>query len=169
MAGGVQSLTTAVLALGVTLALAGCETFGYATPGASPGAPPRASSKTAAATTSAPSTAPAPVQARKQTAALVAPQVLDDDPEQLMGLGPARLEALLGGPGLIRREGEAAIWQYRDGACVLDLFLYESGRGPRVTYAEARARDGTGTEKRPCLNGLLRRQLVTVSGTSPVP
>jgi hypothetical protein len=80
-----------------------------------------------------------------------------------MGLGPDRLETLLGEPGLIRREGEAAIWQYRDDTCVLDLFLYEEGAGPVVTYVEARGQDGIRTETRPCLNALLHRQLVAVS------
>jgi hypothetical protein len=49
---------------------------------------------------------------------------------------------------------------------VLDLFLYQSGGDPRVTYAEARARDGTGAEARPCLNALLHRQLVAVSAAA---
>ncbi len=149
-----RSRIAAVLALGAVLALTGCETVSGPLPS---GKEPALSS------------APDPAPAREQTAALVVPPVLDDDPRQLMGLGPERLEALLGAPGLIRREGEAAIWQYRDGTCVLDLFLYRSGGAPRVTYAEARARDGTGTETRPCLNGLLRRQLVAVSGASPAP
>ena len=154
MACGVRSRIAAVLALGAVLVVSGCETVS--------GPPP--SGKEPAL-----STALEPAPAREQTAALVVPPVLDDDPQQLIGLGPENLEALLGAPGLIRREGEAAIWQYREGACVLDLFLYQSGGGPRVTYAEARARDGSGTEARPCLNGRLRRQLVTVSGPSPAP
>jgi hypothetical protein len=94
---------------------------------------------------------------------LVVPPVLNDDPRQLQGLSGKDLTALLGEPELIRKEGEVAIWQYRDRACVLDLFFYDTSGRPRVTYAEARGRDGIKTEPRPCLNGLLHRQLVAAS------
>jgi hypothetical protein len=163
VAGGVRSRAGAVLALGAALVLAACETPGRSAPEASgataSGPPPPGSEGT-------PSAPPDPAEAREQTAALVVPPVLDDDPQQLIGLGPERLEALLGEPGLIRREGDAAIWQYRDGTCVLDLFLYEDGAGPAVTYVEARGQDATKTETRPCLNAVLHRRLVAVSAAT---
>jgi ABC-type Fe3+-hydroxamate transport system substrate-binding protein len=89
---------------------------------------------------------------------------VDDDPERLIGLGPAGLNALLGQPELIRREAPAQIWQYRADGCVFDVVLYEEAYGERVTYVEARDGRGNRTETRPCLNALLRARLTDTSG-----
>ncbi len=164
MAGAVRARTAAVLALGAVLVLAGCETSSRSAPEASgetaSGPPPPSNERTPAPWAPPPDSN----EDRQRTAALIVPPVLDDDPRQLIGLGPEGLEALLGEPGLIRREGDAAIWQYRDGTCVLDLFLYHDGAGPEVTYVEARGQNAVKTETRPCLNALLHRRLVAVTG-----
>ncbi len=89
---------------------------------------------------------------------------VDDNPERLIGLGPNGLNVLLGQPDLIRREPPARIWQYRSGACVFDIVLYEEADGERVTYVEARDSLGNRTEPRPCLNTLLRARLTGASG-----
>ncbi|MCC7046883.1 MAG: hypothetical protein IT562_09240 [Alphaproteobacteria bacterium] len=62
-------------------------------------------------------------------------------PRQLVGLGRDDVQDLFGQPFLLKREGEAELWQYRAPACVLDVFLY-AGKdgGQRVTHAELRAR-----------------------------
>lgn len=92
-------------------------------------------------------------------AALPPEPVIDDDPQQLYGLGPLALDGLLGQPNLIRIEAPARIWQYRSQSCVLDIFLYEEAGGPRVTYIEARDGEAQVVEARDCLNELLRARL----------
>ena len=84
---------------------------------------------------------------------------IDDDPARLLGLGPRDLEGLLGGPELVRRETPAESWQYRTGACVLDVVLYDEVQGGRVTYVEARDHGGAQIATRPCLNQVLRTRL----------
>ncbi len=94
-----------------------------------------------------------------EVAALPPEPVIDDDPQQLYGLGPVALDGLLGQPSLIRIEAPARIWQYRSQSCVFDIFLYEEAGGPRVTYIEARDGEAQGVEVRDCLNALLRARL----------
>lgn len=98
------------------------------------------------------------------TAALPPTPVINDDPQQLMGIEPGALGAILGEPELIRREAPAEIWQYRNDACVLDVFLYDTAGRREVTYIEAR--DGTAQRMdiRACLNTLLRARLVRPLG-----
>lgn len=87
--------------------------------------------------------------------------VIDDDPEQLLGLGPNGLFVLLGEPQLIRREAPAQVWQYRGLACVFDVVLYRRDEIESVTYIEARDSQGNKTPPRPCLNELLRARLAS--------
>jgi len=62
-------------------------------------------------------------------------------PRQLVGLPHADVQDLFGQPFLLKREGEAELWQYRAPNCVLDVFLYAGKDGSqRVTHAELRAR-----------------------------
>ena len=89
--------------------------------------------------------------------AILAPPI-DDDPEQLMGLGREDLGALLGKPSLVRREIPAEIWQYEAKDCIFDVFLYDESGRYRVSYLEARDDQARKTEARPCLNQLLRAQ-----------
>ncbi len=85
--------------------------------------------------------------------------VVDDDPQQLYGVDPVALDALLGQPSLIRNEAPAQIWQYRSRTCVFDVFLYEEPGGPRVSYLEARDDAAQRIEPRACLNELLRARM----------
>ena len=87
---------------------------------------------------------------------------VDDNPARLMGLGPAQLTGMLGEPTFVRRDGGGEIWQYRDSACVLHLFLYRDDRNARVEHVELRhAKDGaalgTPAAERSCFGGLLVR------------
>lgn len=78
-------------------------------------------------------------------------------PEHLSGLDETALGELLGQPTVIRREAAAEIWQYRTGACVLDLFLYAEPpeADGRVTHLEARnSRDASPADARACLASL---------------
>lgn len=83
---------------------------------------------------------------------------INDDPEQLMGLDRDALNEKLGEPSLIRRDGDAEVWQYRGETCVLDLFLY--GPVKKVELVDLRNR-GVGDEEsvRDCFVGLLRAAL----------
>ncbi len=101
--------------------------------------------------------------ASAEVAALPPAPDIDDDPEQLLGLGPDALSDLLGRPELIRRESPAQVWQYRGADCVFDVILYQDAGGSSVTYVEARDGDGDRTEPRPCLNQLLRARLAAES------
>ena len=50
----------------------------------------------------------------------------------------ADIARMLGRPDLLRRDGDAEIWQYRAGSCILDIFLYEEPGGMRVAHADFR-------------------------------
>jgi hypothetical protein len=76
--------------------------------------------------------------------------------DQLSGLAHAELTALLGAADFDRRDGPAEILQYRDGTCVLDVFLYrDSADAPfRVAYVEARDMDMSKVAGDDCLRSL---------------
>ena len=75
---------------------------------------------------------------------------------------PDQVIGLLGTPQFKRRDNPAEIWQYRNKACALDLFLYRAGTGASYTvrHFETRMRGrGRGQEKitaKACFSGLLR-------------
>lgn len=108
--------------------------------------------------------------ADRQAAATTATHrgVADIRPDQLLGLDGDRLTATLGPADFRRADGPAEIWQYRDGTCVLDLFLYAdpAAGGLRVEHVDVRDRSATpvsgGSD---CATALLRqRQLRATSG-----
>lgn len=86
---------------------------------------------------------------------------VNDDPRQLMGLDRATLNEKLGEPALVRRDGDAEVWQYRADRCVLDLFLY--GTDKKVEHVDLRDRGGGGGDDegsvRDCFVGMLRAAL----------
>ena len=86
-----------------------------------------------------PGIAPLPAQPSPEPAF-----VADLDPMALLGLARADVAALLGPPGLLRRDPPAEMWQYRNEACVLHLFLYAVGAdtGYEVRHVELRGRAG---------------------------
>jgi hypothetical protein len=94
---------------------------------------------------------------------------VDDDPEKLRGMDPARLTGLLGRPAFLRRDAPAELWQYRHQSCVLDLFLYPGtepggGSGLSVRHFEARSRNRSPTSPRACLGELLRLRATKRAG-----
>lgn len=101
--------------------------------------------------------------AQSGTAAVSSPRRMEVDPNRLIGVGRADVQALLGTPALIRREPPAEIWQYQGRACVFDLFLYEEGGTHRVTYLEARDVSAQRVDARVCLNDVL-----SAAAASPV-
>lgn len=99
----------------------------------------------------------ASAESQTETLAALPPDpAINDDPQQLIGMGPASLNAFLGAPELIRREAPASLWQYRAEDCVLDVVLYPDRGGDKVTYLEAREDGATKMAPRSCLNKLLR-------------
>ena len=83
------------------------------------------------------------------------------EPGAVMGLSAAAVTALLGPPDYRRRDKPAEIWQYRNDACVLDLFLYSvAGASARVNHMDFRRlgtdRNKAGLSDRECFQGFLR-------------
>ena len=103
-------------------------------------------------------------QQGESLAALPPEPAFNDDPQQLIGMGPASLNAFLGAPELIRREAPASLWQYRAEDCVLDVVLYPDRGGDKVTYLEAREDGATKIAARTCLNKLLRERYGETAG-----
>jgi hypothetical protein len=83
--------------------------------------------------------------------ATVQPAAYEPTPTSLVGANPAKLEQWLGKPRLIRKDDPAQVWQYRDQACVLDVYLYPGEGGMAVTHAEARSKTIAGDPMVPCL------------------
>lgn len=77
------------------------------------------------------------------------------DPGAVMGLGRTEVEALLGEPGLVRREAPAEVWQYQSRGCVLDVFLYEASADFQVVYLEARNGQAITATTATCLGAVL--------------
>jgi hypothetical protein len=65
--------------------------------------------------------------------------------DQLTGLHPAEIIALLGQPDLRRDEPPAQLWQYRAADCVLNLFFYRERGAYRLTRAETWDRSFAGS------------------------
>ncbi len=120
-------------------------------------APEPAAAEPAASEPADPQPDPAPEPVEETVARLAPPPEIDDDPEQLIGLDPGALEALLGAPGLKREDADAQVWQYRGADCVLDAFLYSDGLAEpyRVTYYEIRGDAGDDRARRRCFRSLL--------------
>ena len=109
-------------------------------------------------------TAPDPKLAARPDPAAPPPEV-DANPERFLGASPAALGAELGRPALVRAEGPARVWQYRGGACVLDLVLYPGADGPTVRHLEARDPvDAKPHDTAACLKDLLQRRAVAATG-----
>jgi hypothetical protein len=72
-------------------------------------------------------------------------------PADLTGLDGPSLERLFGKPSLVRHDYPAEVWQYRNPACVLDVYLYSDNDHLTVTHAEARAPKIASDPMRPCI------------------
>lgn len=106
----------------------------------------------------APAVAPDTPQNVPQQEVRVVP---DMHPDQLLGLDADQLTAMLGPADFRRADGPAEIWQYRNGACVLDLFLYTSRASGDWQVAHVDVRDRTmsaSVEASDCATVLLRQR-----------
>ena len=111
-------------------------------------------------TASPPSASPSPIQS---TAVLLAKPPSAPKREYpalstLAGMTPDQVIGLLGPPRFKRRDNPAEIWQYRNKACALDLFLYRVGNGAayRVRHFETRMRGREKITGKVCFSGLLQ-------------
>ncbi len=101
-------------------------------------APPTTSAKSAA--TDGKSVA-VPSQGLSQAAMPALPRINPRHAaEGLIGRSAQELTQGLGQPDFRRSESPAESWQYRQGACVLDVHLYAEPNGLRVQHAEIRSR-----------------------------
>jgi hypothetical protein len=66
--------------------------------------------------------------------------------------------ALLGPADFNRVDGPAEILQYRNGRCILDVFLYTKAAGgeTRVTHVEARDGNMETVSEESCLNSVVQ-------------
>lgn len=90
------------------------------------------------------------------------PPALSSAPSQanlaVMGQDAAALVRLFGNPDADVREGTARKLQFESAICVLDAYLYPKGSGdPRVTWVDARQRDGSPIDRASCIAALSRR------------
>jgi hypothetical protein len=72
---------------------------------------------------------------------------------ELIGRHTAQIDAQIGVPDLVRREGEGEVRIYRNAACVLHVFTYPRGGVRQATLIEARTPEGqiVGTDADDCL------------------
>ena len=158
------SIRRAVVLSAALVFLASCE--GVSLFEDQPAEPPEAAAEGEAAEGAAAEEQAAPraeeqaaaAEAEARVAALPPEPVIDDDPEQLVGMGPATLSAFLGAPQLIRREFPASLWQYQVGGCVLDVVFYPEKGADKVSYVEARENGLDIMPARDCLNRLIRKR-----------
>jgi hypothetical protein len=89
-------------------------------------------------------------------ASILASAPADIGPDHLSGLARAELTTLLGAPDFGRRDGPAEILQYRNGTCILDIFLYRESASEafRVAHVEARNFDMQEVPGEDCMRSL---------------
>jgi hypothetical protein len=77
----------------------------------------------------------------------------------ITGSNAAALTRMFGQPDADLREGTARKLQFASAICVLDAYLYPPGEGqePRVTWIDARQRDGSPIDRASCVAALTRR------------
>ncbi|MDA0653155.1 MAG: hypothetical protein O3C49_07750 [Proteobacteria bacterium] len=128
--------------------LIGCGTD----PALEPVATETQASKTVAEQTASAPAAPAAAPAKPD-----GPPIVSLPPVQLLGMSQDDIIRNLGQPTFQRRDRTALLLRYREGGCILDLFLYPhdpSGLGKAVDYIEARAPDGQKIETKPCIDAI---------------
>lgn len=124
-------------------------------------APQAAASQAPKAPAESPAPAPgatATASAEPETApAVIAPRKVIPPPVQLIGMSREDIIRHFGKPAFQRRDQTALLLRYREGRCILDLYLYprvQGEPGKAVDYFEARADDGQLIETEPCINAV---------------
>lgn len=112
MAHVLRSAWKLALAAPIVLAIGGCVTNGFG-PGSSAASSARSAQTPGVAVNAPPS-------------------------QSLIGKGQSDLLALLGSPGLVRKDKGVEVWQYASASCVMLFYLYDDKSGRRrITYLEA--------------------------------
>ena len=86
-------------------------------------------------------------------------------PAILKGLSDHAVTRLIGAPAFRRIDDPGAIWQYRDGACLLDIYLHADGPVYRVMHFEFRPRGGEAINADQCFARLAARHTDSGSET----
>jgi len=109
---------------------------------------------------------------RKVTAVPVAPARPESPPPPprpaiLKGLADNEVTRLIGLPAFRRTDDPGAIWQYRDGSCLLDLYLHADGPVYRVVHFEFRPRQRVNetVDAARCFARLTAKHTLRTSGT----
>ena len=93
-------------------------------------------------TTAPPPARTAPVVTRQANRVPAAPPAQKLRISDLLGQTPVEIDARLGTPDLIRREGDGEVRIYSNPACILHVFAYPRGGTPQATHIEARTPKG---------------------------
>jgi len=83
--------------------------------------------------------------------------IVSAPPVQLLSMSRADIIKHLGEPAFQRRDRPALLLRYREGRCILDLYLYPRAQNElrkAVDYLEARAEDGQLIETEPCIDAV---------------
>ena len=83
------------------------------------------------------------------------------NPNRLLGLLDTDVKRVLGTPDFTRLDPPAQIWQYRESACLLDIFLYQDKNRDNayaVTHIEARGLDVNRVADKDCIFSVLKNR-----------
>lgn len=104
----------------------------------------------------APDAAPPAVSPETVDGGASAPSKSKITAPQMLGQSDAWLRQHLGEPHFARADLNAHIWQYKNGHCVLNVFLYPDGADApspaRVLHFDARDLGGRNTDRAQCLS-----------------
>jgi len=104
-----------------------------------------------------PEPAPAPVPVETAPLQEEAVRLPDPEPGRLSGLNPAQVQALVGEPALVRRDGHVQIMLFETPSCVLEIIFYEANPDAHfiVDQLNARNRRGQDVDIQTCLVNIL--------------
>jgi hypothetical protein len=100
---------------------------------------------------------PAPPPPVTDTAPAQTASPTPPDPSRLDGLTPVEVIALMGEPGLVRRDGKVQVMLFEGGSCVYELVFIEPDPDAHfeVRHHSARTRRGEDTDAETCLSHIL--------------
>jgi len=101
--------------------------------------------------------APAPVPVETLPIEKEATPIKLPEPDRLVGLNPKQVQALVGEPSLVRRDGAVQVMLFETATCVLEIIFYEANPEAHFISNQLNARNRAGTETAPqaCLVNLL--------------
>ncbi|MEG3617000.1 hypothetical protein V5T82_00900 [Magnetovibrio sp. PR-2] len=99
-------------------------------------------------------TKPVETQKPAETAKPAKPAKPKITPQQLLGAKGPWLLSHMGRPDFSRQDLNAHIWQYKNQACVLNVFLYDENEDFKVLHFDARDAKGSNTDRAACLSTL---------------